>query len=360
MTTRDTVLVIGAGASYGARPTAPRPPLGSGLAAYLLEWFDANRPRDGDREWHFRMGMPLNAEAPAEELFEREPDVRPILCAAVERSRESATGFEEVMAGLLRDQQRPTLNKVNEVICYALLGGRASAFPRQRDLYDELFTRLARRLRAVVTPNYDLLAEEALERVGLSYRYREVANGGPPDAAVVVDKFHGSVNWFQPPGPAAGHSLADVEARTKPLKVVRQTHMLSFFNDHPVHASVGDRRVNAFLQLKQLLGGDPVLVTYGPGKDAMVGRNCLNRVREACAADLEGNPPNRIIAVGISPPRGGGDDDAWETLCKVFSGLSSANEYWSGNPEERAKMAYYGFAGHEGWLGDLIASLSAP
>ena len=46
-------------------------------------------------------------------------------------------------------------------------------------------------------------------------------------------------------------------------------------------------------------------------------------MREACTAELEGSPPNRVIAVGISPPRGDGDDDAWESLCKVFAKLSA-------------------------------------
>jgi hypothetical protein len=45
-----TLLVIGAGASHGARACDPRPPLGSQLAQYLLRWFDANAPRDDDHE----------------------------------------------------------------------------------------------------------------------------------------------------------------------------------------------------------------------------------------------------------------------------------------------------------------------
>jgi hypothetical protein len=358
MSARDTVLVIGAGASYGARSNEPRPPLGAQLADYLLTWFDENAPNAVDREWSLRMGMPLDATAPSEDLFDGDPDVRPILLQAAELSKTSTTGFEAVMAELLRDGNRTVLNKLNEVICFALLGGKACHFSRQADLFDELFMRLEPRLRGIVTPNYDLLAEEAIERTGLSYRYRGVDNGGPTDAVVVIDKFHGSVNWLQPPGPAASASLEAAQRMAKPLKAVRQKNMLSFFNDHPVHASVGDRRANAFLGLKQTLHGSPVLVTYGPGKDAMFGRNCLDRIRAECAADLQASPPRRIIAVGISPPRGGGDDDAWEDLCKLFSSLDSAREYWSGNGDERTKMAAYRFDGRDGWFADLIAASS--
>jgi hypothetical protein len=40
----------------------------------------------------------------------------------------------------------------------------------------------------------------------------------------------------------------------------------------------------------------------------------------------------------------------------LFSTLESAKEYWSRNPQERDKMAKYGFAGRDGWLDALIAS----
>jgi hypothetical protein len=74
----------------------------------------------------------------------------------------------------------------------------------------------------------------------------------------------------------------------------------------------------------------PVLVTYGPGKDAVYGRPYLDRVREGCAAMLTEYPPGRVIAVGISPPRGRGDDDALEELCKLLATVGGQKEYWSG------------------------------
>ena len=55
-----------------------------------------------------------------------------------------------------------------------------------------------------------------------------------------------------------------------------------------------------------------------------------------------------------------GDDDAWESLCRLISRLTGcAREYWSGNPDERRAMAGYGFDVYAGWLIDLLAALNA-
>jgi hypothetical protein len=58
---RDVVLVLGAGASFGAKPDLPerrRPPIGQQLARYLREWFDANSEESGGPEWSNLMYMP--------------------------------------------------------------------------------------------------------------------------------------------------------------------------------------------------------------------------------------------------------------------------------------------------------------
>jgi hypothetical protein len=353
---RDTVLVIGAGASFGARATDPRPPLGSKLAEYLRGWFDANAPRDGDHMWSFAMSNLRDDVAPPKALYNKAPDVRPILVRAAELERTSVTAFEEVMAELLRSQARRLLDRVNRVIALALLGGRASAFTQQEDLYDQLFSLLRPSLRSIVTPNYDLLSEEALERVGLAYRYRGISEAGDAGADVVLDKFHGSANWFQPSGIGRSRTLEAAQRGVKPVKAVAQAMMSSFYNDSPVYAPPAPRRKNAFVELKRGIM-PPVLVTYGPGKDAMHSRPHLDRVRAECAADLRQSLPRRVIAFGISPPRRAGDDDAWESLCRLFSTLPSAKEYWSGNPQERDKMAAYGFEGRDGWFDGLLASL---
>jgi hypothetical protein len=299
---------------------------------------------------------PSDYVAPSKDPFRGDPDVRPVLVRAADLSKTSDTAFEEVMYELLQGEDRRLLDKVNDVLCYALLGGRESAFDAGEDLYDKLFAVQRPTLRGIITPNYDLLSEEALERVGLTYRYRGIAEHDHAGADVVLDKFHGSANWFLPSGVGRSASLEAAQRSAKPLKAVKQANVLSYYNDHRVFASIGNRRWNAMLERKHG-EASAVLVTYGPGKDALYGRPHLDTVRQECAADLVQNPPRRVIALGISPPRGQGDDDAWESLCDVFRSLDSTKEYWSKLAEERQKMAGYGFTGREGYFAELLASL---
>jgi hypothetical protein len=137
---------------------------------------------------------------------------------------------------------------------------------------------------------------------------------------------------------------------------VRQTRVLSYSNAFGVHAASRPRRRNAVSEHK-LGHGSPVLVTYAQGKDTLYGRPHLERVRQECAADLQGSPPRKIIAIGISPPRGGGDDDAWEDLCRVFGSLPSVKEYWTTIPKDHQQMAEYGFEPRHGYFDQLLASL---
>jgi hypothetical protein len=57
------------------------------------------------------------------------------------------------------------------------------------------------------------------------------------------------------------------------------------------------------------------------------------------------------------PPRGGGDDDAWESLCELFESLNCDKEYWSKDNAERRKMARYGFKGNDGYFDELVRAL---
>jgi hypothetical protein len=61
------------------------------------------------------------------------------------------------MAQLLAAKDRRALTKMNSVIALSFLLGGGCAFVPGKDLYDELFAKLGRRLRAIITPNYDLL-----------------------------------------------------------------------------------------------------------------------------------------------------------------------------------------------------------
>ena len=352
---RDTVLVIGAGASYGARPKPRKlqPPLGKDLARYLLRWFDRNRPRDGDvMHSHYARDGYEATSPPPPTLYQRGPDIRPILLKAVALSKTSPTGFEALMEQLLVAGDRDTLTKLNSVIALSLLLGEGCAFMPREDLYDKLFTKLGPRLRCVITPNYDLLNVEALVRRGLTFRF--VGEAGRKRTDVLLYRFHGSSNYFQPSGAGRSASPEAAQKSAKPLRAKRQKNILSFFNDHPLAAPFP--RYNAIFEHKRAYM-TPVLVTYGPGKDATDGRQYLDKIRRACRENIRRSSPARIIALGVSPPRGGGDDDAWEGLCKVFKSLDCAKEYWSKDQTERRKMVRFGFRGRDGYFDELLAAL---
>ncbi len=354
---RDIVLVIGAGASFGARAKhAPAPPLGKDLAGYLLRWFDRNQPREGDiMHTHSARHGHTATSPPPPRLYrhdEHDPDVRPILQKAVALAKKSATGFEELMAQLLAAKDRRALTKMNSVIALSFLLGGGCAFVPGKDLYDELFAKLGRRLRAIITPNYDLLDVEALDRCGISARF--VGAPVPKRAQVLLYRFHGSSNFFQPSGVGRSASLEAAQRATMPLRAKRQKNIPSFFNDHPLAAQYP--RYNAIFEHKRGLM-KPVLVTYGPGKDATDGRQYLDQIRRACRENLRRSVPARIIALGVSPPRGGGDDDAWEDLCELFKSLDCDKDYWSKDKAERQKMERYGFEGHDGYFDELLETL---
>jgi hypothetical protein len=63
------------------------------------------------------------------------------------------------------------------------------------------------------------------------------------------------------------------------------------------------------------------------------------------------------IALGISPPRGHGDDDAWEKLSSQLGAVDCAKEYWSDIDGERKKMRALGFEPHKGYFDELLRSL---
>jgi hypothetical protein len=351
---RDTVLVFGAGASYGARPEVEcGPPLGTALAAYLLQWLEVNRPRR-------RVGRLLiddddEQDAPDSRLWDDYKELRPIL----EQARDSGepNAFELALADLGNAGRVGLLDSLNRILAVSFLGGKACAFREGEDLYDRLFRAFGARLRAIVTPNYDLLAEEALHRVGVPPWHAGTTN---PPASVAVYKIHGSVNFAQVPGGAGGATLETAQRNMKSLQLREQRPFASGYNAHPLYTIAGSHR-NVFLHQNDVGRYRPVMVTYGPAKPAVWGLPYLERIREACRADLEGSPPHKIIAVGIRPPLddSGADDPTWLGLCRLFEGLPSSKAYWSGNVGERNEMARFGFVGRDGWFADLVKSVES-
>jgi hypothetical protein len=352
---RDTVLILGAGASLGARPEAEcRPPLGAALAGYLLHWLEVNKPRRRVGAWSPGVDDDEENDKPDKRLWYDFEELRPVL----EKARDCGApdGFERAMSELADASKTGLLHSLNRVIAVSFLGGKACAFCEGEDLYDQLFRALGNRLRAIVTPNYDTLAEEALGRTGASYWYAGTTWSQEP---IALYKIHGSTNFVQPSGSGRGATIEIAQSTSKPLRAVPQTPFPSFFNDHPLYAIRGHR--NTFLHHDGVNDYRPIMVTYGPAKPAVYGLPYLEQIRQACSSGLRAAPPARVIAIGIRPPvdDSGADDPTWSGLCRLMADLSSNKSYWSGNAQERSAMARFGFVGRDGWFEDFVKSIES-
>ncbi len=212
---RDTILVLGAGASLGARAGfALTPPLGKDLAGYLLRWLEENDPRDPDRRR--TASLDYDAGRPSARLWDDYEALRDLLKRA--RDWGSDDGFERVMSELAAAPERGHLATLNAVIAVSFLGGTACGFDEAPDGYDTLVSALGSGLRAVITPNYDILFEEALPRSGMTSRYAGTLDG---PARVVIFKIHGSANFFLPNGSGRGATIEIAQRTAKTTRLAQ-------------------------------------------------------------------------------------------------------------------------------------------
>jgi len=231
-------VVLGAGASYGARddsPCAPRPPLGVGLAEYLLRWLAANDPKDWGLSEEIRATdcgdpeLPYPCEAIADPNTRRRI-LKFLQCATWPTKKGAQVGFEKGMEKLwercYRRPQQPLrtlanansrdrqpipglaacrlIVRLNQLIAWSLTTGNKCAFRERADLYDDLVSLLGEpNGLAVISLNYDVLFEEALERqFGRDCLWYPGLRFGGTAKMLPVYKLHGSCNWFVMPGSA--------------------------------------------------------------------------------------------------------------------------------------------------------------
>jgi hypothetical protein len=155
------------------------------------------------------------------------------------------------------------------------------------------------RLRAIITPNYDLLFEEALGRVGTTFRYAGT-QAGP--ASVAVYKINGSVNFFLPSGAGGGATIEQAQASAKMLRVAEQDPMPTSRKARPFESS---RRVSV-----------PHWTTESMTR------------------------PGRVSVISLAAS-------------------AQKKEYWSRDSRERESMARFGFVGRDGWFSDLVKSVES-
>jgi hypothetical protein len=198
---KSLLIIVGAGASYGARE--PRPPLGANLLNYVRKYVGLVKEEFSKApcKWH-----PLEEEelSSLDLLFTEHEKL------AAGRSDPHANGtapFERLVSYHL-DRTKygahdPQLRALNRALIGALSGDQCyplvdDAFIKKQDYYHQLIAALRQQGRtprdtAFVSLNYDTLLEAALESQDAKGSY-------DIDANTMFDwpfyKLHGSINWM--------------------------------------------------------------------------------------------------------------------------------------------------------------------
>ena len=177
------MLVLGAGASFGARAELKEhalvPPIGDALATYILKWLRANHPNRFQRGAWLRAHDPRDARHPGTGLWDMSTyrEVTSLLRRVARRSR-GALSFEAEVESLIGSKRIGVLADSNLAIALSMLTGQLSAFRQRADRFDRLLAMHGHRVAAIITLNYDLLIEQAVQRFGVPFTIPAPNGGG--------------------------------------------------------------------------------------------------------------------------------------------------------------------------------------
>ena len=260
---RKLIVILGAGASHGARE-GQAPPLGKDLLDYLDRYLHLV-------EHELRKHDPYNESL---SLLNR------LLIAAISPPPLS---------------YNPPVPRLDQ------------AFAERSDLYDDFLYRL--KLRGLdsrnltfITLNYDLLLEQAMRRAGELYEY--FPGGQTHEQGYTLLKIHGSINWWGEAGPFG--PLEEGQPIPTPLTL---TSAGLVYKDIRVEQDPYEASIS-------FGSGDPILAHYGPGKPVYVNRPTISQVRSRVIIECEG--AESALVIGVHPPVHTEED---ETLWKMFASL---------------------------------------
>jgi hypothetical protein len=340
-TGKELCVVVGAGASYGARLTdhyQQPPPLGKDLADYLYHWYTANElagrvSYDGPTERKVGLAMihetnPSDTSRPGGDIFDRETaDRKDFLELCDWTKAASEVGFEQLAAQLIRpradtevEYQRSIKRVLWRVLAFSMLNGEGCRFTEGPDLYDQLLESFKGRYGRIsfVSFNYDLLLEEAIERVfGETVAYPGLRLlGTPRETAYKVYKPHGSINWF----PVSNIVVsADGRRPERPSKLVQVADDVVVIDTHNEYDKLP--RNHCILELKAPRLPAPLIAVYCEGKPPVRNPLCFEEVRAQAHETL--SRADEVLIIGVHPPSEGnvGDDPfleaAFERLREV-------------------------------------------
>jgi hypothetical protein len=357
---RPLILVLGAGASFGARSGSnPKPPLGKDLARYLCDWLDANDPalsRQPQR-WNFWRDRPwlqgflrkrLNEVVNEEAVENGRNDDKTAW------SKNHGPPFERLMdrwiqnkddewldlkdgRGLQNRHCRELLIATQTLLAYAFLKGDKCAFLKHDDLLDELVARQTPTL--VVALNYDLLLEEALVRARKAYAYPAVRGiggtyfvsqgKGEPSTGepIPIFKLHGSINWLAHESGMPSQTFAVAHETTRPVGY-------SYCGSFPVAQTdaihVPQNRNELFRTLEKPTRKPLVAAIYGSGKPVVANPDDVKKHRAACLEAISMLTSADVLLIGLRPVEESDDP----VLCELLDRLSGVpGEKSCVNPE---------------------------
>jgi hypothetical protein len=192
---RELVVILGAGASYGARER-PAPPLGKDLLAYLeryLHFIEEEAVRNNSG-LPFRQGGELGK-----------------LRRLLDKANEQGWTYERLVDHEVAryNPYNEDLSLLNRLLVAAFSPPSASynppiqcldqAFSDRQDLYDDFLSQLKAKgfiseCPTFITLNYDTLLEQAIGRTGGAFDY--LLPGTSRKGGHALLKIHGSINWW--------------------------------------------------------------------------------------------------------------------------------------------------------------------
>lgn len=177
------MLILGAGASYGSRPTC-QPPLGQNLAEWLLE--------------KAKMLKSNSVHCPRSSNLE-EANINDSIINLFQSKK--LTNYEDIISCLWRNDDLINLYDVNKFISFCFSSpnkGLIPEFENKEDEYDTLADFISADYHAwgVISLNYDCLFEKALKRKRIPYHQSRGCELNHSNKSVCFVKPHGSINWF--------------------------------------------------------------------------------------------------------------------------------------------------------------------
>lgn len=307
------LLMIGAGASFGARKTpdfATQPPLGTDLVQYLMSRIDEIRANPTLNQ--FRSSYHPQSDILDNSDLDRINDFFEQLLG------EGISNYELGLSKLIEyDGSLPTLNSLNRLLSliftHSNMGGpKREEFEFRADLYDDLIRKLEiENGWAVISLNYDILFEEALNRQNIRWNYPHIDLGGfgtAKPSSLPVFKVHGSVNWFPVPNWKAERfedapTVDWIEEYSRPGNNFRRTG--AFYGDEIAYSLI--TRNPAV----------PVMAHYSDKKYCPINYPLVSTIRKE-ALEMA-NSCEEAFAIGARPITEKDNDDT--TVAKILGAL---------------------------------------